>query len=226
MPVQKDTKRYATTKKIVDCMTSTDGMVQTATTFAYYIPPTADGQQALLAKDSSLQPWVDAVKAAKGRTSDNLGTKYPKISEQLWTAVQNALSGSATPADALKAAGYPSKADPAKMNKIKIVAILSILVIFVTMVYGPIAATLVELFPTRIRYSSMSLAYHIGNGWFGGLMPTIAFAMVAQNGDIYYGLWYPISIAAITFVIGMAFVRETKDVDIYAKFLYWHPNKL
>ena len=104
MPVQKDTKRYATTKKIVDCMTSTDGMVKTATTFAYYIPPTNEGQNALLTKDATLKTWVDAVKAAKGRTSDNLGTKYPKISEQLWTAVQNALSGSATPADALKAA--------------------------------------------------------------------------------------------------------------------------
>jgi MFS family permease len=98
----------------------------------------------------------------------------------------------------------------------KVVAILSILVIYVTMVYGPIAAMLVELFPTRIRYTSMSLPYHIGNGWFGGLMPTIAFAMVAQNGNIYYGLWYPIIIASITFVIGMIFVKETKDRDIYA----------
>jgi len=117
--------------------------------------------------------------------------------------------------DALKAAGYPAKADPAKMNKPMIIAILIVLVIYVTMVYGPIAALLVELFPTRIRYTSMSLPYHIGNGWFGGLMPTIAFAMVAQNGNIYYGLWYPIIIAAMTFVIGMLFVRETKDVDIY-----------
>ncbi|MEY2685479.1 MAG: hypothetical protein RJA09_2624 [Pseudomonadota bacterium] len=117
---------------------------------------------------------------------------------------------------ALKEAGYPSKADPAKVDKVTIVIILSILVIYVTMVYGPIAALLVELFPTRIRYTSMSLPYHIGNGWFGGLMPTIAFAMVAQNGNMYYGLWYPIVIAAATFVIGLLFVRETKDVDIYA----------
>jgi MFS family permease len=120
-------------------------------------------------------------------------------------------------AAALKDAGYPAKADPAKMDKVKIVIILSILVLYVTMVYGPIAAMLVELFPTRIRYTSMSLPYHVGNGWFGGLMPTIAFAMVAQNGNMYYGLWYPITIAAATFVIGMLFVRETKDVDIYAK---------
>ncbi len=120
-------------------------------------------------------------------------------------------------ADAMKAAGYPAKADPAKMNKPLILLLLSILVIYVTMVYGPIAAMLVEMFPTRIRYTSMSLPYHIGNGWFGGLLPTVSFAMVAQNGDMYYGLWYPIIIAAATFVIGMLFVRETKDVDIYAK---------
>ncbi|MDP4301180.1 MFS transporter [Leptothrix discophora] len=119
-------------------------------------------------------------------------------------------------AAALKEAGYPPKADLAKLDKIKVIIILSILVIYVTMVYGPIAAMLVEMFPTRIRYTSMSLPYHIGNGWFGGLMPTIAFAMVAQNGNMYYGLWYPITIAAITLVIGLLFVKETKDVDIYA----------
>jgi MFS family permease len=118
--------------------------------------------------------------------------------------------------DALNAAGYPAKADPAQVNIPAVLALLVVLVIYVTMVYGPIAAMLVEMFPTRIRYTSMSLPYHIGNGWFGGLMPTIAFALVAQNGNIYYGLWYPITIAAMTFVIGMLFVRETKDVDIYA----------
>jgi len=115
----------------------------------------------------------------------------------------------------LTEAGYPAKADPAKVNKVKIILILSVLVLYVTMVYGPIAAMLVEMFPTRIRYTSMSLPYHIGNGWFGGLMPTIAFAMVAQNGNMYYGLWYPIVIAAATMVIGLLFVRETKDVDIF-----------
>jgi MFS family permease len=112
--------------------------------------------------------------------------------------------------------GYPTKADPAQMNTIMVLVILVILVIYVTMVYGPIAAMLVEMFPTRIRYSSMSLPYHIGNGWFGGLLPTISFALVAQNGNIYYGLWYPIIIAAMTFVLGALFIRETKDVDIYA----------
>ncbi|MES2282650.1 MAG: MFS transporter [Pseudomonadota bacterium] len=119
-------------------------------------------------------------------------------------------------ADDLKAAGYPTKADPAKMNKVLVTAILFYLVLLVTMVYGPIAAMLVELFPTRIRYTSMSLPYHIGNGWFGGLLPTTAFAIVAQTGNMYNGLWYPIIIAGMTFVVGMLFVRETKDVDIYA----------
>ena len=119
-------------------------------------------------------------------------------------------------ADALKTAGYPSKADPAKIDKFKVTLILFYLVLLVTMVYGPIAAMLVELFPTRIRYTSMSLPYHIGNGWFGGLLPTTAFAIVAQTGNMYNGLWYPIIIAGMTFVIGTLFVRETKDVDIYA----------
>jgi MFS family permease len=116
----------------------------------------------------------------------------------------------------LKEAGYPAKADPATINKPAVVGLLFILVLYVTMVYGPVAAMLVEMFPTRIRYTSMSLPYHIGNGWFGGLLPTFAFAMVAAKGDIYYGLWYPIIIAVITVVIGMLFVRETKDNNIYA----------
>jgi MFS family permease len=120
-------------------------------------------------------------------------------------------------AAALKEAGYPAKADPAKINKPLVVAILTLLVIYVTMVYGPIAAMLVEMFPTRIRYTSMSLPYHIGNGWFGGLLPATGLAIVAQTGNMYNGLWYPIIFALITFVVGMMFVKETKDVDIYAK---------
>jgi predicted MFS family arabinose efflux permease len=119
-------------------------------------------------------------------------------------------------AAAVKVAGYPAKADESQMNKPMMIAILFILVLYVTMVYGPIAAMLVEMFPTRIRYTSMSLPYHIGNGWFGGLLPTISFALVAFKGDIYYGLWYPIIIALITVVIGALFVRETKDNNIYA----------
>jgi len=117
--------------------------------------------------------------------------------------------------DAIKAAGYPPKADSTQINAPMVVALLALLVLYVTMVYGPIAAILVELFPTRIRYTSMSLPYHIGNGWFGGFLPTTAFAMVAATGDIYYGLWYPIGVAAMTLVIGTLFIRETKDVDIY-----------
>ncbi|MDR3467155.1 MAG: MFS transporter [Xanthobacteraceae bacterium] len=126
---------------------------------------------------------------------------------------------------AVLAAGYPKPGDAAivKMSHpfdifrpqvAALIGLLFILVIFVTMVYGPIAAMLVELFPTRIRYTSMSLPYHIGNGWFGGLLPATAFAIVASTGDIYAGLWYPVIFAAATFVIGMLFVRETKDVDI------------
>ena len=95
-----------------------------------------------------------------------------------------------------------------------VIGLLFILVIFVTMVYGPIAAMLVELFPTKIRYTSMSLPYHIGNGWFGGLLPATSFAIVASTGDIYAGLWYPIIFASITAVVGFFFLPETKDVDI------------
>ncbi|HET6526422.1 MFS transporter [Sphingopyxis sp.] len=110
---------------------------------------------------------------------------------------------------ALAAASYPAKADPAAMNKPLVVAILFYLVLLVTMVYGPIAALLVELFPSRIRYTAMSLPYHIGNGWFGGFLPTTAFAMVAATGNIYYGLWYPVVVAVITLVIGLLFLPET-----------------
>jgi MFS family permease len=128
--------------------------------------------------------------------------------------------------EALAAAKYPTGSNPSivkmsspfdifKGQTFSLVLLLTVLVIFVTMVYGPIAAALVELFPTRIRYTSMSLPYHIGNGWFGGLLPATSFAMVAQTGDIYYGLWYPVVIAAATAVIGFFFVPETKDRDIF-----------
>jgi predicted MFS family arabinose efflux permease len=117
---------------------------------------------------------------------------------------------------AAKDNGLTTKANAESMNKPMIFVLLLYLVILVTLVYGPIAAMLVEMFPTRIRYTSMSLPYHVGNGWFGGLLPTTAFAMVAATGDIYYGLWYPVVVAAGTFIIGMIFIKETKDVDIYA----------
>ncbi len=114
----------------------------------------------------------------------------------------------------LSAAGYPAKADPARINYVMVWLLLTVLVLYVTMVYGPIAAWLVEMFPTRIRYTSMSLPYHIGNGWFGGFLPPVAFAIVAATGNFYAGLWYPVVIALMTCVIGGLFVRETRDVDI------------
>lgn len=130
-----------------------------------------------------------------------------------------------TVAAALQVAGYPKAGDPstvrithvldiASAQVLSIIGLLFVLAIYVTMVYGPMAAALVELFPPRIRYSGLSLPYHIGNGWFGGLLPAAAFAMVAQTGDIYFGLWYPIVIAAATFIIGLLTVPETKDRDI------------
>ena len=142
-------------------------------------------------------------------TPDNLN--FDKESKAKEAAMKTELGG------VIKAAGYPAKADPEQINKPMTIALLFILVLYVTMVYGPIAAMLVEMFPTKIRYTSMSLPYHIGNGWFGGLLPTTAFALVALKGDIYYGLWYPIVIALITVVIGALFVKETKDNDIYAE---------
>jgi MFS family permease len=114
----------------------------------------------------------------------------------------------------LQAAGYPPKADSAKVDKVKVVGLLFLLVLYVTMVYGPIAAALVEMFPARIRYTSMSLPYHLGNGWLGGFLPTTAFAMVAATGNIYYGLWYPITVAAMTFVVGLLFIREMRGNPI------------
>jgi len=117
--------------------------------------------------------------------------------------------------ETIRAAGYPAKADMSQVNYFMVLVLLTILVIYVTMVYGPIAAWLVELFPARIRYTSMSLPYHIGNGWFGGFLPTTAFAMVAATGDIYYGLWYPVVVAVMTFIIGTLALPETKDREIH-----------
>jgi MFS family permease len=117
---------------------------------------------------------------------------------------------------ALADGGYPAGADLERVKPLVVVAILSYLMVLVTMVYGPLAAMLVEMFPTRIRYTSMSLPYHIGNGWFGGLLPALSFAIVAQTGNMYSGLWYPVVIAAATAVVGVLLLRETKDVDIYA----------
>ena len=136
---------------------------------------------------------------------DQLAAAELKTRKAAWTKTLGA---------ALKAAGYPAKADSAKMNKPLVVALLWLLVLYVTMVYGPIAAALVEMFPARIRYTSMSLPYHVGNGWFGGFLPTTAFAMVAATGNIYYGLWYPLVVAGVTFVVGVVFVKEMRGAPI------------
>ena len=149
------------------------------------------------------------------KIGDKVITSFDKVAAGAdGAAKEKAFNEQATAA--IRAAGYPAAADPAKVNMSMTILILTILVLYVTMVYGPIAAMLVELFPTRIRYSGMSLPYHIGNGWFGGFLPPTAFAIVAATGNIYSGLWYPIVIAGMTFVIGLFFMPETKDRNIYA----------
>ena len=165
---------------------------------------------------SKAEAKVLALSAAQPQDAKALEAAKKSVSDLSNEKTANSTVLAANLSAALKAAGYPAKADMAKFDKVSVVIILTYLVILVTMVYGPIAAMLVEMFPTRIRYTSMSLPYHIGNGWFGGLLPTMAFAIVAQTGNMYNGLWYPIIIAGATFVIGMLFVKETKDVDIYA----------
>jgi MFS family permease len=115
---------------------------------------------------------------------------------------------------ALHGAGYPPSADPARINHVMVLLVLTVLVIYVTMVYGPIAAWLVELFPARIRYTSMSLPYHIGNGWFGGFLPTVSFALVALTGDIYYGLWYPIVVALFTVLVGAILLPDRRGEEV------------
>ncbi|ANB16114.1 MFS transporter [Dokdonella koreensis] len=140
------------------------------------------------------------------------GVDVSSLSPEDAKAAQAKLTADLTAA--INAAGYPAKADNAQMNKPMVLLLLVLLVLYVTMVYGPIAAWLVELFPTRIRYTSMSLPYHIGNGWFGGFLPTTAFALVLLTGNIYSGLWYPIVVAVFTFIVGTLFLHDTKDVDI------------
>ncbi|WP_433960370.1 MFS transporter [Bradyrhizobium guangdongense] len=135
-----------------------------------------------------------------------------KIGEQALSATAPDFA-KALPA-AIKAHGYPASADPNEINYVMTTLLLWVLVIYVTLVYAPIAAWLVELFPSRIRYSGMSLPYHIGNGWFGGFLPATVFAIVAATGNIYSGLWYPVAIAAMSLVVGFLFLPETKDVDI------------
>jgi MFS family permease len=139
------------------------------------------------------------------------------IKDKLITAEEASGAAEVTVYSVPGAGAFKMVADPAGVNWTMIIAILTVLVIYVTMVYGPIAAILVEMFPTRIRYTGMSLPYHIGNGWFGGLLPATVFAMSAAAGDIYYGLWYPIAIAAMSLVIGTLFVKDTLGTDLHAK---------
>ncbi|MDO8281464.1 MAG: MFS transporter [Thermodesulfovibrionia bacterium] len=167
-------------------------------------------------------PWSKFTECDKTKDSlTKLGLNFTAIDAPAGTKVITQINdvkiegfNDAAVKDALKAQGYPAEADKSKINYPMVLLILFIFVIYVTMVYGPIAAFLVELFPTRIRYTSMSLPYHIGNGWFGGMLPLTATAMVAATGNIYYGLWYPIIVALITVVIGALFLKETKDRDI------------
>lgn len=159
-----------------------------------------DRAQDFLTK-SGLSFKIAGTPGSKTVDLDIAGTKVQGWDNAKWTA-------------ALAAKNFPKAADPKKINWFMTQVILVIMVIYVTMVYGPIAAFLVEMFPTKIRYTSMSLPYHIGNGWFGGLLPATAFAIVASTGDIYAGLWYPIIFASITAVVGFFFLPETKDVDI------------
>jgi len=139
-------------------------------------------------------------------STDNVVTKIGNTELRGWDEAKYSA--------ALKAGGYPASADKSKVNYPMTLLILVIMMIYVTMVYGPIAAFLVELFPTRIRYTSMSLPYHIGNGWFGGMLPLLVTAMAAANGNIYYGLWYPIIVALMTFVVGLIFLRDNMERDI------------
>ncbi len=162
----------------------------------YTVSPAPAGSLATVNVGDNSVPSYEA----EGLQGDALSTQQGTFTTELRTA--------------LNAAGYPERADTDRINIPMTIFLLWILVIFVTMVYGPIAAYLVELFPTRIRYTSMSLPYHIGNGWFGGFLPAISFALVAATGNIYYGLWYPIGIAIMSLVIGTLFLRETKNVDI------------
>jgi MFS family permease len=151
------------------------------------------------------------------------GVSYQSLAPEPGQAVVTTIAGKRLPdfdetgyREALAEAGYPTTADPDRINYPVTLLLLTVLMIYVTMVYGPIAAYLVELFPSRIRYSSMSLPYHIGNGWFGGFLPFLAAALVVVTGNVYYGLWYPIAIAAMSGIVGWIGLRETKDVDLRA----------
>ena len=178
---------------------------QSTCNFHIFVGPWSNFTQCDRAQDfltkSGLSFTIVSVPGSKSVDMTIGSTKVEGWDNAKWTA-------------ALKAAGYPAAADKAKVNWFMAELILVIMVIYVTMVYGPIAAFLVEMFPTKIRYTSMSLPYHIGNGWFGGMLPLLATAIVAATGDIYAGLWYPIVVALMTLVIGLIFLKDTRGVDI------------
>jgi MFS family permease len=164
--------------------------------------------------DNQAAPAGSVAKVMVGSTSVIEAFEGGALNKADFAAQNKAFGASLN--SALDQASYPAKADPARSNYPMLIFLLFLLVLYVTMVYGPIAAWLVEMFPTKIRYTSMSLPYHIGNGWFGGFLPSVSFGIVALTGNIYSGLWYPVVIAMMTFVIGLFFVAETKDVDITA----------
>ncbi len=171
-------------------------------------------------------PWSDQTACDKakdflGKAGLSFRSLPARSGEQVVTTIGNIELKGFDPKkyqDALKATNYPPKADLSQVNWVMTELLLIVMLIYVTMVYGPIAAFLVELFPAKIRYTSMSLPYHIGNGWFGGMLPLLATAIVATVGNIYAGLWYPVIVAVLTFIVGTLFVHETKDVKIHQEF--------
>jgi MFS family permease len=182
-------------------------------------PATCSFQLKLTGTESYTTP-CDVAKSALVARSVNYANETAPKGAPVQVKVGDQILQAGTPTfvkelnDAITKHGYPASANPAEINHVMTVVLLTILVIYVTMVYGPIAAWLVELFPTRIRYTGMSLPYHIGNGWFGGFLPATVFAIVAATGNIYSGLWYPIIIAAMSFIVALIFLPETKDRDI------------
>ena len=177
----------------------------------------ADAKRVLIVAPGSLvEQWQDEMfeKFGLSFTSANGAPGSPVVTKIGDTELQG--FDEAKIKEALVSKGFPLTADPKQINWGMTLLILFVMLIYVTMVYGPIAAFLVEMFPTKIRYTSMSLPYHIGNGWFGGMLPLLATALVAASGDIYYGLWYPIVVALMTFVIGLVFLRDRKDIDLHA----------
>ena len=170
------------------------------------------GSTTVVAPDPAAVTGDDKKKAIAAFTAKVVGA--PAVKAKPAEGGKPAVEAKAAVVGELAKVGYPTKADPAQINKPLVIALLWYLVLLVTMVYGPIAAMLVELFPSRIRYSSMSLPYHIGNGWLGGLLPAIGFAMVAANGNIYHGFWYPVVVAAATLVFGLIFLPETYQRSI------------